>query len=72
MLVTLLLGDPSAPKGVRWELGRVAMPGDGAAKPSYKSARAQAVNNYLPDIAHMFVSSWGPLGPGRAWRTCSW
>lgn len=60
--VTLLLGDPSAAKGVLWELGTIELPpvaaADGGAAtptPAYRSARAQPKNNLLPNIAHTFV-----------------
>ncbi|KAI8473224.1 MAG: Oligosaccharyltransferase subunit Ribophorin II-domain-containing protein [Monoraphidium minutum] len=57
--VTLLLGDPAAPKGVRWELGSatLAMSSEGgAASPAYKSALVQPMTNVLPNIAHIFRS----------------
>lgn len=54
--VTLLLGDPAAAKGVRWELGSVELPPDQGAKPSpaYRTARVQPMSNLLPNIEHTF------------------
>lgn len=54
--VTLLLGDPAAANGLRWELGSVELPPDQGAKPSpaYRTARAQPMNNLLPNIEHTF------------------
>jgi hypothetical protein len=61
--VALLLGDPAAPKGLRWDLGTVELPPDQGTKPSpvYRTARVQPVSNLLPNIEHTFVS-------GRALR----
>ena len=62
--VTLLLGDPSAAKGVRWELGSVELPAvaDGVKpKPLLRTALVQPMSNLLPNIAHTFVS----LGRGE-------
>lgn len=55
--VTLLLGDPTVPKGLRWELGSVSLPevAEGVApSPAYKTALVQPVSNMLPNIAHIF------------------
>jgi hypothetical protein len=57
--LTLLLGDPSVPKGVSAVLGTIELPegASGAApKPKLLTARHQPVNNIKPNIAHTFVS----------------
>lgn len=62
MSVTLLLGDPTVPKGLRWELGSVSLPDvpEGTApSPAYKTALVQPISNMLPNIAHIFVSHRG-------------
>lgn len=53
--VTLLLGDPAVPKGVRWDLGTVKLPAvDAAPSPAYRTALIQPISNTLPNIAHIF------------------
>lgn len=57
--MTLLLGDPSAPKGLSAVLGTIEVPegASGAApKPKLLSAAHQPINNIKPNIAHTFVS----------------
>lgn len=57
--LTLLLGDPSAPKGVSGVLGTIELPegASGAApKPKLLTARHQPVSSMKPNIAHTFVS----------------
>lgn len=57
--LTLLLGDPSAPKGVSGVLGTIELPegASGAApKPKLLTARHQPISNVKPNIAHTFVS----------------
>jgi oligosaccharyltransferase complex subunit delta (ribophorin II) len=57
--LTLLLGDPSAPKGVSAVLGTIELPegASGAApKPKLLTARHQPVSNIKQNIAHTFVS----------------
>lgn len=57
--LTLLLGDPSAPKGVSGVLGTIELPegASGAApKPKLLTARHQPISSVKPKIAHTFVS----------------
>jgi hypothetical protein len=57
--LTLLLGDPSAPKGVSGVLGTIELPegASGAApKPKLLTARHQPISNVKSNIAHTFVS----------------
>jgi hypothetical protein len=54
--VTLLLGDPSASKGLAAPLGSLLLPEGGEAKPKLLTAASQGVSNIKPNIHHTFVS----------------
>jgi hypothetical protein len=59
--LSLLLGDPAPPLGLSGSLGSVLLPeaatGAAAPKPKLLTAAHQPVNNFKPNIAHIFVSS---------------
>jgi hypothetical protein len=65
LTATLLLGDPSAPAGLQWQLGTLDLGAGEAAKagPKQLTAGHQAMSNAQPPIAHMFVSA--PLPHSR-------
>lgn len=56
LTATLLLGDPSAPAGLQWQLGTLDLGAGEAAKagPKQLTAGHQAMSNAQPPIAHMF------------------
>jgi hypothetical protein len=57
--LSLLLGDPSVPLGLRAELGSIVLPDPASGappKPRLLAASNQPVSNIKPNIAHTFVS----------------
>lgn len=57
--LSLLLGDPAAAVGTRYDLGSVVLPeaaSDAPPKPKLLTATNQPRNNLKPNIAHTFVS----------------
>ncbi|WIA23212.1 hypothetical protein OEZ86_010100 [Tetradesmus obliquus] len=58
LALSLLLGDPAAPLGVSGSIGSLLLPeaatGSAAPKPKLLTAGHQPVNNFKPNIAHIF------------------
>lgn len=58
---TLLVGDPSTPKGISYALGTAELLFSGASNApepaaAVRTAKFQPANNVKPDITHIFVS----------------